>query len=245
MSKNVTIMAAKVTWQASTEDPEESASENSAKPWNKEDIAAAEVGKTSTNPTDLPAEAEGTTTTKVSQMVEVTPGTATAQDAHRNHPADAEALHSIARPPTAIAAYIQITSKHREHHKKINSTLIQLKINSFFHYTDITLHATHNTSPMQVKMNSVAQANIIPLSRFKKIFPEKIDDVGQPVKQAWIPTACTWISHDGTSQQFIIQVILDVKHMIKNTSHMSQFYAFKDSIIPPNIPFIYSKWLPW
>ena len=70
-------------------------------------------------------------------------------------------------------------------------------------YTRFQLTTKNGTKLMTMKIDSGAQVNTIPLSRYQKLFPQKVDETRYPKPSSLSPTAHIWISHDGKPKTFL------------------------------------------
>ena len=82
---------------------------------------------------------------------------------------------------------------------------------------------------MTVKIDPGAQFNTILLSRYHTLFPNKINKSRFPKPNALLPTAHTWISHDGLPKLFLGHFVADVQHASEPRSYVTHFYVFGDA----------------
>ena len=76
---------------------------------------------------------------------------------------------------------------------------------------------------MMVKIDPGAQVNMIPLSRYWKLFPHKISESRHPKPGTLIPTSHSWISHDGKPKPFQGHFIAKVNHTTLPRSYPTHF----------------------
>ena len=72
---------------------------------------------------------------------------------------------------------------------------------------------------LRVKIDPGTQANTIPFSQHKNLFPNKITKAGNHKEGSLQPTDWTWISHDSIPQPFLGQFIVDIQHKSQITSY--------------------------
>ena len=92
-----------------------------------------------------------------------------------------------------------------------------------------TLYFKSNSSQTTaiVKIDTGAQECTMPLSHFKKMFPQKVNSSDALIKDALLPPEKIWISHDGYHHKFLGQIILDVHH--KTTDHTPQNFISSET----------------
>ena len=83
--------------------------------------------------------------------------------------------------------------------------------------------------PLSVKVNPGTDANIIPLSRYKSIFPQQFHSNGTLKANSLRKTKATWSPHDGKTHHFISFFTVYVEHKTKPDVIPISFYVFKDS----------------
>ena len=108
------------------------------------------------------------------------------------------------------------------------------------------LHLTPRTGMKHwtVKINPSASVNTIPLSRYQKIFPQKIAENKYPKPSSLKPTSHSWISHDSSPQPFLGQFITDIRHVSQARSYPTCFYVFEDATSPHILlSYATSEWL--
>ena len=85
---------------------------------------------------------------------------------------------------------------------------------------------------MTVKIDPGAQVNTIPLSRYWKPVPQKVNETRFSKPNSLSPTSHTWISHDGMSKLFLGHFITEVQHATLPKLYCVCFYIFKDATSP-------------
>ena len=85
---------------------------------------------------------------------------------------------------------------------------------------------------MTIKINPGAQVNTIPLSRYWKLFPPKVNETRFPKPNSLSPTSYTWILHDRMVKLFLGHFIAKVQHATLPRSYPVYFYIFKDATSP-------------
>ena len=99
-------------------------------------------------------------------------------------------------------------------------------------YTHLQLPALDCTKTMTVKIDSGAQVNTIPLSRYCILFPKKLTKSRFPKAKALLPTHHTRISHDGLPKPFLGHFIVKVSHATEPKTYPVCFCVFEDAISP-------------
>ena len=79
------------------------------------------------------------------------------------------------------------------------------------------------------KIDTGAQVNTIPLSKYQKLFPHKINDSRYPKPSSLSPTAHTWMSHNGSPKPFLGHFVAEVQHATEPRSYPTCFYVFEGS----------------
>ena len=99
-------------------------------------------------------------------------------------------------------------------------------------YTQLQLPSKNGTQLITIKIDSGAQVNTIPLSKYQKLFPHKINDSRYPKPSSLSPTAHTWMSHGGSPKPFLGHFIAGVHHAMQPRSYPIYFFMFEDSTSP-------------
>ena len=81
---------------------------------------------------------------------------------------------------------------------------------SFF--TKLQLPTKHGIKLMTMKKDHIAQVNTIPLSRYQKFYPHKVNETRFPKPSTLSLTSHTWILHDGSPKPFLGHFIAEVQH---------------------------------
>ena len=81
---------------------------------------------------------------------------------------------------------------------------------------------------VSVKIDSGATACMMPLSKFKKYFPETLDSNGNLKSSALSPTECTWAGHDSTAKRFLGVAMIKVQSARRDEYLDTRFYIFED-----------------
>ena len=89
------------------------------------------------------------------------------------------------------------------------------------------------TKKMMVKIDSGASACMMPLSKFRKLFPETIDSDGKLKSSALAPTEYTWVGHDSNVNRFLGTATVDVQMAQRQKFLPTRFYVFEDKNNPP------------
>ena len=82
---------------------------------------------------------------------------------------------------------------------------------------------------MKEKVDPGTQANSHDLTKFERLFPHILDDLGNPNRGTLKPTNKAWINHEGKPQPFLVQLFLDVKHTAEPVYYLTRLYVFKDT----------------
>ena len=85
---------------------------------------------------------------------------------------------------------------------------------------------------MTIKIDPGAQVNTIPLSKYCTLFPNKLNKSRFPKPDALLPTAHTWMSHDGLPKPFLGHFVAEVMYANEPRSYPTHFYMFKDATSP-------------
>ena len=99
-------------------------------------------------------------------------------------------------------------------------------------FTHLTLPAQNGTKTMVVKIDPGTQVNTIPLSRYHTLYPNKLNKSRYPKARSFMPTQCTWISHDGSPKPFLGHFIAEVVHVKESRMYPVRFYVFEDATNP-------------
>ena len=92
-------------------------------------------------------------------------------------------------------------------------------------FTCLMFPTRNGMKSMTVKIDPGAEVNTIPLSRYCKIFPHKIDESRYPKQSTLIPTNHSLISHNGKPQPFLGHFIVDVNTATQSRSYLTQFFV--------------------
>ena len=106
-------------------------------------------------------------------------------------------------------------------------------------YTQLQLPSHDGMKHMTVKIDSGAQVNTIPLSKYHTLFPPKLKKSRFPKAKALLPTAHTWISQDGSPKPFLGHFVTDVRQASEPRPYPTWFYMFEDAT-SPHILFSYA-----
>ena len=102
-------------------------------------------------------------------------------------------------------------------------------------HTTLQLDTRQGPKPLLVKVNPGADASIIPLSRYKSLFPHHFHSNSTLKSRSLRKTNVTWSAHDGTTHNFIGFFTIDVQHKTKPDVIPISFYVFKDSTRPSTL----------
>ena len=94
------------------------------------------------------------------------------------------------------------------------------------------IHIQYNTP---VKVDPGAEANIIPLSRYRSLFPHHFHTNGTLRANSFRKSKATWSLHDGTTHKFIGFLMIDIQHKTRPDAIPISFYVFKDSTRPSTL----------
>ena len=70
------------------------------------------------------------------------------------------------------------------------------------------------------------------MNQYQNLFPHKITKFKYPKPSTLIPTAHTWISHDGTSKPFLGHFVAEVNPTALHRLYPTHFYIFEDANSP-------------
>ena len=99
-------------------------------------------------------------------------------------------------------------------------------------YTCPMLPTKNGMKSMIMKIEPGAQVNTIPLSRYQKIFPHKINESRYPKQRTPIPTNHYWISHNSKPKPLLDYFIADINHATQPRSYLMWLYVFEDATSP-------------
>ena len=102
-------------------------------------------------------------------------------------------------------------------------------------HTTLQLVTRQGPKPLSVKVNPGADASIIPLSRYRSLFPHHFHTNGTLRSRSLRKTNATWSAHNGTTHNFIGFFTIDVQHKTKPDVIPISFYIFKDSTRPSTL----------
>ena len=102
-------------------------------------------------------------------------------------------------------------------------------------HTTLQLVTRQGPKPLSVKVNPGADASIIPLSRYRSLFPHHFHSNGTLKSRSLRKTNATSSAHDGTTHNFIGFFTIDVQHKTKLDVLPISFYVFKDSTRLPTL----------
>ena len=102
-------------------------------------------------------------------------------------------------------------------------------------HTTLQLVTRQGPKPLSVKVNPEADASIIPLSRYRSLFPYHFHSNGTLKSRSLRKTNTTWSAHDDTTHNFIGFFTIDVQHKTKPDVIPISFYVFKDSTRPSTL----------
>ena len=108
-------------------------------------------------------------------------------------------------------------------------------------YTRLQLLTKNCTKLMTMKIDPGTQLNPIPLGRYWKLFPQKVEETRYPEPSSLSSTAHTWISHNGKPKPFLGHFVVKVQHATLPSHTLSGFYVFEDATSPQS----YSPTLLW
>ena len=92
---------------------------------------------------------------------------------------------------------------------------------------DSSFPTRDRTKLMMVKIDPGAQVNTIPLSRYHTLFPTKLNKSRYPKAHALLPTAHSWMSHNGSPKPFLGHFVADVKHASEPRMYPHIFVCLK------------------
>ena len=97
---------------------------------------------------------------------------------------------------------------------------------------------------LTVKIDPGTSVNTIPLSRYWKIFPQKIAENKYPKPSLLNPTSYSWISHNSSPQPVLGQFITDIRCVSQARSYPMCFFVFEDSMsLHILLSYATSEWL--
>ena len=99
-------------------------------------------------------------------------------------------------------------------------------------HTTLQMVTKHGCKPIPVKIDSGAEINTVPLSKYKKLFPAHVTKSGNLKNKALYPTTNKWAAHDMTPQRFLGYFIADIQHKSQPDILQVRFFVFKDNTSP-------------
>ena len=99
-------------------------------------------------------------------------------------------------------------------------------------HTTLQMVTKQGSKPLPVKVDPSADVNIIPLTKYRKLFPAHLTKTGNLKQKALHPTRHMWTAHDETPQQFLGYFIADIHHKTMPEVLPIRFYVFKDTTNP-------------
>ena len=99
-------------------------------------------------------------------------------------------------------------------------------------HTTLQMVTKYGCKPIPVKIDSGAEINTVPLSKYKKLFPAHVTKSGNLKSKALYPTTNKWAAHDMTPQRFLGYFIADIQHKSQPDILQVRFFVFKDNTSP-------------
>ena len=168
------------------------------------------------------------------------------------------AASTTSRPSDAIRSPTEVNTSLRPHttsntfqqqvsHFTTHNTVSSMETNfvtdtaideqTSFH-TTLQIITSQGSKPLHVKVDPGAECSSIPLSHFHKAFPKHFTKSGALKKSVLKPMWMTWSAHNGTCQNFLGYIVLDIQHKTLPQVLPCKFYVFEDST-SPDIPLSY------
>ena len=138
--------------------------------------------------------------------------------------------HRTSSPPTCQISHL--TNKSSSSRTVFNLPAdIASDGHTAFH-TMLQMVTKHGCKPIPVKVDSGAEINTVPLSKYKKLFPAHVTKSGNLKSKALYPTTNKWAAHDMTPQRFLGYFIADIQHKSQPDILQVRFFVFKDNTSP-------------
>ena len=99
-------------------------------------------------------------------------------------------------------------------------------------HTTLQLVTKQGCKSLPVKVDPGSDTNIIPLSRYRSLFPHHFHTNSTLKAKSLRKANVTWSLHDGTTHKFIGFFMVDVQHKTKPDVIPISFYVLKDSTRP-------------
>ena len=99
-------------------------------------------------------------------------------------------------------------------------------------HTTLQMVTKHGCKPIPVKIDSGAEINTVPLSKYKKLFPAHVTKSGNLKSKALHPTNNKWAAHNMTPQKFLGYFIADIQHKSQPDIIQVRYFVFKDNTSP-------------
>ena len=139
--------------------------------------------------------------------------------------------HHRHKKPTLSHQVSHITTINTQSSQEwILLTDVALDGHTSFH-TTLKMITKHGSKPIPVKVYHSADLNIIPVSKYRKLFPAHFTKAGNLKQKALYPTKHTWPAYNNTPQQLLGFYIANIHH--KTHPEVLQVrYVFKDTTFP-------------
>ena len=99
-------------------------------------------------------------------------------------------------------------------------------------HTTLQVITSQGSKPLHVKVDPRAECSSIPPSHFHKAFTKHFTKSRTLKKSALKATWMTWSAHDGTCQNFLGYIVLDIQHKTLPHVLLCKCYVFEDSTSP-------------
>ena len=101
------------------------------------------------------------------------------------------------------------------------------------HFTQpLQVITSQGSKPLHVKVDPGTLCSLIPLFHFCKAFPKHLTKSGALKKSALIPMWMTQSAYDGTCQNFLGYIVLDIHHKTLPQVLPCKFYVFENQTSP-------------
>ena len=137
------------------------------------------------------------------------PITSTAMETQSNRCLSPYPATSSTTPPHQVSHFTAINPLSNVETSSITDTTTNG--DTSFH-TVLQIITIQGSNPLHIKVDPGTSCTTIPLSHFHKIFSKYFTKTGVLKKTGFKPTACNWSSHDGTLQNLLGYIMLDIQH---------------------------------
>ena len=139
-------------------------------------------------------------------------------------------INTCLKPETASKTFHQQVS-HLTTHNTVSSleTYLITDTTTDGHtafFTMLQVITSQGCKPLHAKVDPGTEWSLFPLSHFHKAFPKHFTKSGALKKSALKPMWMTWSAHDGTCQNLLGYIVLDIQHKTLPQVLPIKFFCF-------------------